>query len=131
MLEGEVLVNEALLTGESDQITKKKGDELLSGSFIVSGECRARIDKVGSDSYIAKLTLEAKEMKDGEVSEMIRALDRLVKIVGIIIIPIGIILFSQQHFINETPIRESVTATVAAIIGMIPEGLYQIGRAHV
>ena len=63
-------------------------------------------------------------MKDGEVSEMIRALDRLVKIVGIIIIPIGIILFSQQHFINETPIRESVTATVAAIIGMIPEGLY-------
>ena len=124
VLEGEVLVNEALLTGESDQITKKKGDELLSGSFIVSGECRARIDKVGSDSYIAKLTLEAKEMKDGEVSEMIRALDRLVKIVGIIIIPIGIILFSQQHFINETPIRESVTATVAAIIGMIPEGLY-------
>lgn len=67
VLEGEVLVNEALLTGESDQITKKKGDELLSGSFIVSGECRARIDKVGSDSYIAKLTLEAKEMKDGEV----------------------------------------------------------------
>ena len=124
VVEGEVLVNEALLTGESDQITKKKGDELLSGSFIVSGECRARIDKVGSDSYIAKLTLEAKEMKDGEVSEMIRALDRLVKIVGIIIIPIGIILFSQQHFINETPIRESVTATVAAIIGMIPEGLY-------
>lgn len=124
VLEGEVLVNEALMTGESDQITKKKGDELLSGSFIVSGECRARIDKVGSDSYIAKLTLEAKEMKDGEVSEMIRALDRLVKIVGIIIIPIGIILFSQQHFINETPIRESVTATVAAIIGMIPEGLY-------
>lgn len=124
VLEGEVLVNEALLTGESDQITKKKGDELLSGSFIVSGECRARIDKVGSDSYIAKLTLEAKEMKDGEVSEMIRALDRLVKIMGIIIIPIGIILFSQQHFINETPIRESVTATVAAIIGMIPEGLY-------
>ena len=124
VLEGEVLINEALLTGESDQITKKKGDELLSGSFIVSGECRARIDKVGSDSYIAKLTLEAKEMKDGEVSEMIRALDRLVKIVGIIIIPIGIILFSQQHFINETPIRESVTATVAAIIGMIPEGLY-------
>ena len=124
VMEGEILVNEALLTGESDQITKKKGDGLLSGSFVVSGECRARIDKVGSDSYIAKLTLEAKEMKEGEVSEMIRALDRLVKIVGVIIIPIGIILFSQQHFINETPIRESVTATVAAIIGMIPEGLY-------
>lgn len=124
VIEGEVLVNEALLTGESDQITKKKGEELLSGSFIVSGQCRARIDKVGKDSYIAKLTLEAKEMKDGEVSEMIRALDRLVKIVGIIIIPIAIILFGQQHFINETPIRESVTATVAAIIGMIPEGLY-------
>lgn len=122
--EGEVLVNEALLTGEADQITKKKGDELLSGSFVVSGQCRARIDKVGKDSYIAKLTLEAKAMNHEEVSEMIRALDRIVKMVGVIIIPIGIILFSQQHFINETPIRESVTATVAAIIGMIPEGLY-------
>lgn len=122
--EGEVLVNEALVTGESDQISKKTGAELLSGSFVVSGQCKARVEKVGKDSYVSKLTLEAKVMNEGESSEMIRALDRLVKIIGIVIIPIGIILFSQQHFINDTSIRDSVTGTVAAIIGMIPEGLY-------
>ncbi len=122
--EGEVLVNESLITGEADQISKKKGDDLLSGSFVVSGQCRARIDKVGADSYVSKLTLEAKAMNDEEVSEMIRSLDRLVKIIGVVIIPIGIILFSQQHFINGATVRDSVTATVAAIIGMIPEGLY-------
>lgn len=122
--DGEVLVNESLITGESDQILKKKGDLLLSGSFIVSGQCHARIEKVGEDSYVSQLTLKAKAMNDGEVSEMIRSLDRLVKTIGILIIPIAIILFSQQHFINNTSIRESVTGTVAAIVGMIPEGLY-------
>lgn len=122
--EGEILVNESLITGESDQITKKKGDMLLSGSFVVSGTCKGRLDKVGKDSYISRLTLEAKAMQDGENSEMIRALDKLVKTVGVIIVPIAIILFSQQYFINGTPMRASVTATVAAIIGMIPEGLY-------
>ena len=88
---GEVQVNESLLTGESDEITKKKGSKLMSGSFIVSGQCHARLDKVGEDSYISRLTLEAKEMQQGEQSEMIRSLDRLVKCVGIAIIPIGII----------------------------------------
>ena len=122
--DGEILVNESLITGEADQISKKAGDALLSGSFVVSGECRARIEKVGEDSYVSQLTLEAKAMNDEEVSEMIRSLDRLVKIIGVVIIPIGIILFSQQYFINATSLRESVTATVAAIIGMIPEGLY-------
>lgn len=122
--EGELLVNESLITGEADQITKKKGDMLLSGSFVVSGTCKGRLDKVGKDSYISRLTLEAKAMQDGESSEMIRALDKLVKTVGAIIVPIAIILFSQQYFINGTPMRASVTATVAAIIGMIPEGLY-------
>ena len=81
-------------------------------------------EKVGEDSYVSQLTLKAKAMNDGEVSEMIRSLDRLVKTIGILIIPIAIILFSQQHFINDTSIRESVTGTVAAIVGMIPEGLY-------
>ena len=122
--EGEILVNESLITGEADQISKKEGDSLLSGSFVVSGQCRARVEKVGKESYVSQLTLEAKAMNDEEVSEMIRALDRLVKIIGIIIIPIGIILFSQQYFINATSLKDSVTATVAAIIGMIPEGLY-------
>ncbi len=122
--DGDVLVNEALITGESDAIAKKQGDTLLSGSFIVSGQCHGRVERVGEDSYVSQLTLKAKEMNDEEVSEMIRSLDRLVKMIGVLIIPIAIILFSQQHFINNTSIRESVTATVAAILGMIPEGLY-------
>lgn len=122
--EGEVSVNEALITGEADEIIKKPGDPLLSGSFIVSGQCKARLDKVGADSYVSKLTLEAKARKSGEESEMIRSLDRLVKIVGVLIIPIGILLFSQQFYINGESFRASVTATVAAVIGMIPEGLY-------
>ena len=122
--EGEVQVNEALLTGEADEILKKPGDGLLSGSFIVSGQCKARLDKVGADSYISKLTLDAKARKHGEESEMIRSLDRLVKIIGVLIIPIGILLFSQQYFINGESLKGSVTATVAAVIGMIPEGLY-------
>ena len=92
---GEVQVNESLLTGESDEITKRKGDQLMSGSFIVSGQCHARLDKVGKDSYISRLTLEAKEMQSGEQSEMIRSLDKLVKFVGIAIIPIGLMLFIQ------------------------------------
>lgn len=121
---GEVQVNESLLTGEADEITKRRGDTLMSGSFVVSGECRARLDKVGADSYISQLTLEAKVMGDAEQSEMIRSLDKLVKGVGIIIIPIGLILFSQSFFFNHEGFRQSVTAMVAAVIGMIPEGLY-------
>lgn len=121
---GEVQVNESLLTGEADEITKKKGDHLLSGSFIVSGQCHARLENVGRDSYISKLTLEAKEMQEGEQSEMIRSLDKLVKSVGIAIIPIGVLLFGQAFFFQHDPFRSSVTSMVAAIIGMIPEGLY-------
>ena len=121
---GEVQVNESLLTGESDEITKRRGDKLMSGSFIVSGQCHARLDKVGEDSYIAKLTLQAKEMQEGEQSEMIRSLDKLVKYVGAAIIPIGIILFCQSFFFQNDGFRSSVAAMVAAVIGMIPEGLY-------
>lgn len=121
---GEVQVNESLLTGESDEITKKKGDMLMSGSFIISGKCHARLEKVGEDSYISKLTLEAKKMGEGEQSEMIRSLNKLVKWVGIAIIPIGIILFVQSFFLNHEPFRGSITSMVAAVIGMIPEGLY-------
>lgn len=121
---GEVQVNESLLTGESDEITKKPGDTLMSGSFVVSGECRARLDKVGEDSYISRLTMEAKAMDDQEQSEMIRSLDRLVKGVGILIIPIGLILFFQSFFFNHEGFSQSVTSMVAAVIGMIPEGLY-------
>lgn len=121
---GEVQVNESLLTGESDEITKRKGDHLMSGSFVVSGQCHARLDKVGADSYISRLTIEAKAMDDQEQSEMIRSLNKLVKWVGIIIIPIGLVLFSQSFFFNDEGFRQSVTSMVAAVIGMIPEGLY-------
>ena len=120
---GEVQVNESLLTGEADEITKRKGDKLMSGSFIVSGQCHARLDKVGEDSYISKLTLQAKAMQSKEQSEMIRSLDKLVKCVGVAIIPIGIVLFSQAFFIQHDGFRESVTSMIAAVIGMIPEGL--------
>ena len=122
--EGEVQVNESLITGEADEVTKKLGDELLSGSFIVSGKCYARLDKVGKDSYAAKLTLEAKALKEGEQSEMMRSLNVIVKTVGILIIPISIILFYEQHYILGSSFKGSVTSTVAAVIGMIPEGLY-------
>ena len=124
VVSGEVRVNESLLTGESDEITKAPGAELMSGSFVVAGECRARLDKVGVDSYISKLTLEAKAMKKGEQSEMIRSLDKLVKFVGIALIPIGITLFVQSFFFNDQSFRNSIVSMVAAVIGMIPEGLY-------
>lgn len=121
---GEVQVNESSLTGESDEITKKRGDRLMSGSFVVSGSCHARLDKVGADSYISQLTLEAKAMQQGEQSEMIRSLDKLVKVVGIALIPIGSILFVQSYFFNHDTFRQSIISMVAAVLGMIPEGLY-------
>jgi len=124
VVEGEVSANESLLTGESDEITKKPGDLLMSGSFVVSGECYARLDRVGEDSYISKLTLEAKAMNHEEQSEMIRVLDKLVGVVGIIIIPIGVLLFGQQFIFAKASFSKSITSMVAAVIGMIPEGLY-------
>lgn len=124
ILTGEANVNESLLTGESDDIVKKTGDTLISGSFVVSGECRARLVKVGADSYISRLTMEAKTMKTDEQSEMLRAMDRLLKVVGIVLIPIGIALFFQSYHLNQETLTKSVTSTVAALVGMIPEGLY-------
>jgi cation-transporting ATPase E len=121
---GNVSVNESLLTGESDEIAKGPGAALLSGSFIVSGECVARLEAVGESSYISRLTLQATKSKEGEQSEMIRALDKLVKAVGIVIIPIGITLFVQQYVISGNDFKSSVTSMVASVIGMIPEGLY-------
>ena len=124
VIDGNVSVNESLLTGESDEIVKNSGDSLMSGSFIVSGSCRARLEKVGKDSYISQLTLQAKKSKSGEQSEMIRSLNRIVKTVGIIIIPIGIALFYQQYVLNNADFKTSILSMVAAVIGMIPEGLF-------
>ncbi len=124
ILDGEVLVNESLLTGETDEILKHKGDMLMSGSFIISGECRARLDKVGDSSYIAKLSSQAKQLDEREHSKMLYELNRLIKFVGIAIIPIGVIMFCEQFFFAHLPLQECVSAMVAALLGMIPEGLY-------
>lgn len=126
---GNASVNESLLTGESDEISKKCGDTLMSGSFVVSGSCYARLEKVGSESYISKLTLQAKRSKKGEQSEMIRSLNKIVKFAGIIIVPIGIIMLYQQFIVSGESIKSSVQSMVAAIIGMIPEGLFLIASA--
>ncbi len=124
VLSGNITVNEALITGEADEIVKKDGDSLFSGSFVISGECMAKLEKVGKDSYISGLMLQATQTKEGEQSEMIRALNRLVQTVGVIILPIGAILFLQQYFFSGATMKDSVTGMVAAILGMIPEGLY-------
>ncbi|MBR3169026.1 HAD-IC family P-type ATPase, partial [Candidatus Saccharibacteria bacterium] len=124
ILDGVVSVNESLLTGEADEVQKKKGGELMSGSFIVSGECVARLTKVGADSYASQLTLQAKVIKTGEQSEIIKSLNKLVKVAGIAIIPVGLLLFSRQFFINHNELLPSVQGASAAVIGMIPEGLF-------
>lgn len=124
ILEGEVQADESLLTGESDPISKKPGDLLLSGSFLLSGKCRARLNKVGAQSYASKLTLEAKKQNKTHQSEMMASLDKLIHVIGYLLIPIGLILFFKQHFILGLDLEQSVVSTVAALIGMIPEGLY-------
>lgn len=124
VVEGRVMVNEALLTGEAEEIQKKAGEELLSGTFVVSGECLARLARVGAESYASQLTLEAKAMKRGEQSEIIRSLNKIVKMAGVAIIPIGIVMFCQQYFWGGQDLQASVRAMVAAVIGMIPEGLF-------
>lgn len=124
VLDGSVLVNEALLTGESDELRKELGDFLMSGSFVVSGECYARLERVSADSYISELTLEAKAQDQKKHSEMLRVLDRLVGIVGILIVPIGVFLFVQQYVFSGASFQSSILSMVAAVVGMIPEGLY-------
>ena len=124
VLSGEVQVNESLVTGESDEVHKVPGDKLLSGSFIVSGTCRARLDAVGADSFAAQLTLEAKRAKKKQRGGMIRSLDLLLKIIGVAIIPIGVLLYRRQTAILGLSHADGVVNTTAALVGMIPEGLY-------
>ncbi len=121
---GELYVNEALVTGEEDAIHKLPGDKLLSGSFVVSGMGRAQLTKVGKDSFAARLALEAKADPKSVKSEMMRSLDRLIQVVGIALIPIGLVLFYQQFKALSLPLQTSVERTVSALVGMIPEGLY-------
>ena len=124
ILSGECQVNEALVTGEADEITKASGDYLLSGSFVVSGECYARLDRVGRDSFVSQLSLEAGKTTNKKKSGMMFSLKRLVQFIGIVIVPFGIILYIQQTKFLDRDVTDSVLSTVAALIGMIPEGLY-------
>ncbi len=121
---GECSANEALITGEADEIKKNPGDELLSGSFVVSGQCRARLTRVGADSFANRLTLEAKAAKPPQQSEMMRSLTRLVQVIGIAIIPLGILMAVKEIAWLGRSVSDGVVATVASLIGMIPEGLY-------
>ena len=120
--DGQMQVNESLLTGEADAIIKNPGDILKSGSFVISGRCKAQLTHVGSESYAAKLAAEARRDVRSTSSEMMNSLTKLITVVGIALIPMGIILFIRQ--MQTQPFRPSVEATVAALIGMIPEGLY-------
>lgn len=124
VLTGQVQVNEALITGEADAVTKQPGDRLLSGSFVISGKCRARMDQVGADSYASRLTLAAKKDAGPGKSEMMRSLDRLIRFIGVALIPIGAALFYNQYVVQDLGLRQSVSSMVAALIGMIPEGLF-------
>ena len=121
VLEGEIEVNECLITGESDAIKKGKGDELLSGSFIVSGNAIAQVIHVGKENYVSKITNEAKYKKDIN-SVIMGSFTNMLKILSILIIPIGIIMLVSQYKITGN-LGESTFTTVASLIGMIPEGL--------
>ena len=122
ILEGNIEVNESFLTGEVDPIPKKKGDTILSGSFIVSGSCYAKVDHIGSENYISKISSEAKYEKKVN-SVIMNSFEKMLKVLSIIIVPVGILLFINQLKVTDNNITSSVFNTVGALIGMIPEGL--------
>ena len=122
ILDGEIEVNEALLTGEPDNIEKSKGDKLLSGSYIVSGKCFAKVEHIGKENYVAKISQEARKKRKIN-SEIMTSLSKIIKLISFIIIPVGILLFFNQLDLDSYDWKTAVVSTVAALIGMIPEGL--------
>ena len=120
--DGAVEVNESFITGESNTILKKKGDTLLSGSFVVSGSCVAEVIHVGKDNYINTISSEAKYIKENN-SVILNSFEKIVRILSVIIIPLGAALFCNQYLIIGSSISDAIINTVAALIGMIPEGL--------
>lgn len=124
VVSGACQVNEALMTGEADEIKKNVGDELMSGSFVVSGTVRARLTRVGRDSYASRLTLESKKDNRRKQSEMMDSLSKLVKWIGISLIPLGALMAVKEIVWLERTVQEGVVSTVGALTGMIPEGLY-------
>lgn len=123
VLSGECEVNESLITGESDPVLKRAGDEMMSGSFIVSGQAEAEVIRVGEDNFASKITAGAKYIKKNN-SVMLKSLDTIIKVIAVCIVPMAVGLFLNSIFISEQPTDRAVVSTVAALIGMIPEGLY-------
>lgn len=122
ILDGEVEVNESCITGEEDSIYKKKGDMLLSGSYVVSGKCTAKVEHVGKDNYASSISNDAKKIKKVK-SEIMTSLNKIIKIATFVVIPLGILLFLKELNIADSAFDKAVVNTVAAVIGMIPEGL--------
>ena len=122
VVDGSVEVNESFITGESKTILKKKGDELLSGSFVVSGECLSKVIHVGNENYINVLSNEAKKIEHNK-SVIFNSFEKLVRILSYILIPLGIALFMNQYRVVGSSLSDAIINTVAALIGMIPEGL--------
>lgn len=122
VVEGSCEVNESLLTGESDPILKKQGDKLLSGSFVVSGSCKARVEHIGDQNYASTISNNAKYIKKLN-SQIMTTLQNIIRIISVIIIPLGIMLFLKQYKLDPSGYKNAVVSTVAAIVGMIPEGL--------
>lgn len=120
--QGQVEVNESLLTGEADPVYKKPGDVLLSGSFVISGRCLAQVEHVGADNYATKIALEAKRPEKYH-SELMESLRKITKSTSLIILPMGLILFLRSYFLLDETIQTAVVSSAAAIIGMFPQGL--------
>ena len=120
--QGEIDVDESFITGESNAITKKEGDIILSGSFVISGKCRAQVEHIGEDNFTSKISKQTRYVKKVN-SEIMNSLNKIIKTVSIIIIPVGTLLFLNQYNLDGGILKDAVIHTVAAIIGMIPEGL--------
>ncbi len=122
VLDGECLVNESLITGEDDPILKKEGDEILSGSFVISGNITTKVVHIGEDNYTSKISKDAKYVKELN-SELMHSLDKVIKGISYAIVPIGILLIITQLNIRGTTTSNAILNSVAALIGMIPDGL--------
>ncbi len=122
VLNGEIEVNESLLTGESDLILKNKDDKLLSGSYVASGKCYAKVEKVGEDNFANQIVNATKKQKENN-SELINSMKKVTNFTSFVIIPVGIFLFIQAYFFRENDLTQSVVATSAALLGMLPKGL--------
>ncbi len=122
LVKGEVEVNESFITGEADPIIKRAGDTILSGSFVISGKCIARVENIGEDNFTSKISKETKYVKQVK-SEIMTSLNKIINTVSVIIVPIGILLFIAQMNIDGGSLKDAVIHTIGAIIGMIPEGL--------